>query len=83
MELHFFPLRERNRLNCSISLEVSDANRPGSGYISTRNMVAELPVVLDVLSDGLLNYLAAAASTFRQGNQQSASTSSSPDVAQT
>ena len=51
--------------------------------ISTRNMVAELSVVLDVLSDDLQflgeegdNFicLAAAASTFFLGNQQSAST---------
>ena len=59
--------------------------------MSTRNMVAELPVVLEVLSDGWGNWffwfwrrrrqfllLAAAASTFRQGNQQSASTLFSP-----
>ena len=87
MELHFFPLRKRNRLNRIIWSEFSDASGPGSGYISTstRNMVAELPVVLDVLSNDLENYffgeegdnficLAAAASTFCQGNQQSAST---------
>ena len=55
-------------------------------------MVAELPAVLDVLSDDLENYvfeegdnlvcLAVAASTFRQGNQQSASTLFSLNVAQ-
>ena len=56
---------------------------------------AELPVVLEVLSDDVENcffffgeegdnffFLAAAASTFRQGNQQSASTLFSFDVAQ-
>ena len=56
-------------------------------------MMAELPAVLDVLSDDLENYvfeeegdnlvcLAVAASTFRQGNQQSASTLFFLNVAQ-
>ena len=58
--------------------------------VSTRKMVAELPVVLDVLSDDLELFgeegdnfirLAAAASTFLQGNQQSASTLFSLNVA--
>ena len=55
--------------------------------------MTELPVVVDVLSDDLEKIffgeegenficLAAAASTFRQGNQQSASTLFSLDVAQ-
>ena len=34
MELHFFPLRKQNRLNCIISSEFSDVSRPGSGHIS-------------------------------------------------
>ena len=56
MELRYFPLRKRNRLNRIIRSEVSDACGPGSGYISTRNMVAELPVVLDVSSNDLEKY---------------------------
>ena len=86
-----FPTKKRNRLNRTIWSEVSDASWPGSGYISTRNKAAELPVVLDVLSDELENFfskeegdnfilLAAAASKFRQGNQQSAATLFSLDV---
>ena len=85
MELHFFPVRKRNRLNRIIWLEVSDA----SG--------TELPVVLEILlSDDLENYFFgeeddsficlaatdATASTFRLENQQSASTVFSLDVAQ-
>ena len=34
MELHFFPLRKRNRLNRIIWSEFSDASGPRSGYIS-------------------------------------------------
>ena len=37
-------------------MELSDACGPGSGYITARKMTAELPVVLDVLSDDLKNY---------------------------
>ena len=33
MELHFFPLRKRNRLNRIIWSGFSDASGPGSGYI--------------------------------------------------
>ena len=64
VELHFFPLRKRNRLSRIIWSEVLDASGTESGYISTRNMrmTAELPVVLEVflffcfLSDDLENY---------------------------
>ena len=51
----FFPLRKRNRLNCIIWSEFSDASEPGVWVhiMSTRNMAAELPLVLDVLSDDL------------------------------
>ena len=82
IELHFFPLRKRNRLNCIIWSEVSDTSGPGSRYISaTRNMAAELHVVLEVLSDDLENYffqgeydnficLAATTSTFRKISYQ-------------
>ena len=55
-ELYFFALRDRNRLNCIIWSEVLDASGPRSGYISTRNQAAKLPVVLDVLSDDLEYY---------------------------
>ena len=56
IELHFFPLRKRNRYNRIIW---SEFQMPvGRVHImSTRNMVAELNVVLDVLSEGLENCL--------------------------
>ena len=87
MELHFLALRKRDRLSRIIWSEVSDASEPGSGYISTRIMAAKLPEVLDVSSDDLQNLsvfffgeeddficFVAVAFTFRQQNQQSAST---------
>ena len=55
MELHFFALKKRSGLNRIIRWEVSDASGPGSGYVSIRNMAAELPVMLDVLADDLEN----------------------------
>ena len=77
MELHFLILSKRDGLSRRIIWsEVSDASEPGYGYISTRNMAAELPEVLDFSSDDLHNYLfgkendfiylVAAASKFRQ-----------------
>ena len=90
MELHFLALRKRDRLSRIIwseVSEVSEARESGSGYISTRIMAAELPEVLDVSSDDLQNLsvfffgeeddficFVAVAFTFRQQNQQSAST---------
>ena len=55
MELHFLALRKRKGLNRIIWWEVSDASGPGSGYVSTRNMAAELPVMIDVLAEDLEN----------------------------
>lgn len=46
MELHFFALRKRNGLNRIIWSAVSDASGPGTGYVPTKNMAAELPVEL-------------------------------------
>ena len=90
MELHFLALRKRDRLSCIIWSEVSEVSETresGSGYILTRIMAAELPEVLDVSSDDLQNLsvfffgeeddficFVAVAFTFRQQNQQSAST---------
>ena len=76
MELHFLALRIRDRPSRIIQSEVSDASEPRPGYISTRNMAAELPEVVGVSSDDLQNYffgeeddficLVAAASKFCQ-----------------
>lgn len=55
MELHFFALSKRYGLNRTILLEVPDGSGPGSWYVSTTNMAAELPVALDVLADDLEN----------------------------
>ena len=53
MELHFFALRKWNGLNCIIWLEVSFTSGLGFGYVSTRNMAAELPVMFDVFGGWL------------------------------
>ena len=55
VKLHFLNLSKRDRSGRIIRSEVSDTSEPGSGYISTRNMAAELPEVLDVPLDDLHN----------------------------
>ena len=65
MELHFFALRKWNRLNHNICSEVSVTRGLWSGYVSTRNMVAD-DLENDCLreKDDNFVFLAAAASLF-------------------
>ena len=68
MELHFFALRKWNRLNHIICSEVSVTRGLWSGYVSTRNMVAD-DLENDCLKkDDNFMFLAAAASIFARRN---------------
>ena len=53
--LHTFALRKGHGLSHIIQLQVLVTIWPGSGYVSTRNMAPELPIVLEVLTDNLEN----------------------------